>query len=77
MDIPCFTPYNIYAHARISPHSHEVEKPRVFDPRGRVSLTPSGKKPLTLCGEIRMTPEDLGFSGVFCVALCNRPWPVD
>ena len=38
-----------------------LEKPRAFDPRGRVALTPSGEISLTLCGEIKMTPEKQTF----------------
>ena len=38
-----------------------VEKPRAFDPRGRVVLTPSGEIALTLRVEIKMTPEKQTF----------------
>ena len=38
-----------------------LEKPRAFDPRGRVALTPSGEISLPLCGEIKMTPEKQTF----------------
>ena len=38
-----------------------VEKPRAFDPRGRVVLTPSDKIALTLRVEIKMTPEKQTF----------------
>ena len=34
-----------------------MEKPRVFDPRGQATLTPSGKIWLTLCDKIKMTPQ--------------------
>ena len=40
-----------------------MEKPRAFDPRGQVSLTLRDKIRLTLCGQIRMTPENFAFSG--------------
>ena len=35
----------------------QVEKPRAFDPRGRVALTPAGEIAFTLYAEIKMTPE--------------------
>ena len=48
------------------PHAtYMLEKPRAFDPRGQVSLTLRDKIRLTLCGQIRMTPENFAFSGVF------------
>ena len=56
-------------HARpmcISPADEDLmEKPRAFDPRGQVSLTLRDKIRLTLCGQIRMPPENFAFSGVF------------
>ena len=42
-----------------------VEKPREFDPRGQATMTPAGKNSLTLCGKIKMTPENDCFSGAF------------
>ena len=45
-----------------------LEKPRAFDPRGRVVLTPSGEIALTLRVEIKMTPENRRFSGAFWYA---------
>jgi len=42
-----------------------VEKPREFDPRGQATMTPAGKNTLTLCGIIKMTPENDCFSGAF------------
>ena len=44
---------------------YDVEKPRAFDPRGQVSLTLRDKIRLTLCGQIRLTPENFAFSGAF------------
>ena len=46
---------------RTSRHRQPVEKPRAFDPRGRVVLTPSGEITLTLRVEIKMTPEKQTF----------------
>ena len=44
-----------------------LEKPREFDPRGQATMTPAGKNSLTLCGKIKMTPENDCFSGAFLV----------
>ena len=53
-----------------------LEKPRAFDPRGRVALTPRSEISLTLWGEIKMTPEKQSFFRGFFVVLRYLPWPV-
>ena len=51
------------------PERESLEKPRTFDPRRHVVLTPSGKIRLTPSGKIKMTPGNIAFSGAFLLVL--------
>ena len=60
LGLPCFTEKPVFV-PELFVLIRKLEKPRAFDPRGRVVLTPSGEIALTLCVEIKMTPEKQTF----------------